>query len=277
VLFQHIKTDAKLTYPFKYDCITGSFLYPDLEANLRKNAASGNGKARATGFAIPVLGRLPKIFIDTYLLKCKLQLTLRLLDVGTESSLRICIGKPCGGVRPLTMGHNDNVFLNGIAQQALQREIAKAKILPENIYSYQKGKGCADATIVDGIVKEIALQNDDHYMAQLSDHAEKMFDRLYIELQVALLYLAGAGIQGFTEWQCANMVNHTNKLITDIFVALLQYKCGLTQGNGFSVEIANLYAMLLLFGGTWTCKSRRNHCTLYQPKTRIPINGWGHY
>jgi hypothetical protein len=138
------------------------------------------------------------------------------------------------------------VFLNGIAQQALQREIAKAKILPENIYSYQKRKGCADATIVDGIVKEIALQNDDHYMAQLSDHAEKMFDRLYIELQVALLYLAGAGIQGFTEWQCANMVNHTNKLITDIFVALLQYKCGLPQGNGFSVEIANLYAMLLL-------------------------------
>jgi hypothetical protein len=60
------------------------------------------------------------------------------------------------------------------------------------------------------------------------------------------LLLAGAGMQGFTEWQCANMVNRTNKLVTDIFVALLQYKCGLPQGNGFSVEIANLYAMLLL-------------------------------
>jgi len=163
-----------------------------------------------------------------------------------ESSLRICIGKPCGGVRPLTVGHDDNVFLNGIAQQALQKEIARAKVLPENIYSYQKGKGCTDATIVDGIVKEIALQDDDHYVAQLSDDAEKMFDRLYFELQVALLYLAGAGVQGFTEWQCANMVNRTNKLVTDIFVALLQYKCGLTQGNGFSVEIANLYAMILL-------------------------------
>ncbi|MFN9982131.1 MAG: hypothetical protein ACK53Y_19550, partial [bacterium] len=83
MLFQHIKTDAKLTYPFKYDCITGSFLYPDLETNLRKNAASGNGKARASGFAIPVLGRLPQIFLDTYLLKCQIQLTLRLLDIGT--------------------------------------------------------------------------------------------------------------------------------------------------------------------------------------------------
>lgn len=73
-----------------------------------------------------------------------------------------------------------------------------------------------------------------------------MFDRLYIDLQVALLYLAGAGKQGFAEWQCANMVNRTNCLITDIFVALLQYKCGLPQGNGFSVEIANIYAMILL-------------------------------
>jgi hypothetical protein len=73
-----------------------------------------------------------------------------------------------------------------------------------------------------------------------------MFDRLYLKLQIALLLLAGAGSQGFTEWQSANMLHRTNELITDIFVALLQYRCGLPQGNGFSVEVANLYAMLLL-------------------------------
>jgi hypothetical protein len=73
-----------------------------------------------------------------------------------------------------------------------------------------------------------------------------MFNRLYIELQAALLLLAGVGMQGFTEWQCANMCNHTNKLVTDIFVAVLKYQCGLPQGNGFLVEIANLYALLLL-------------------------------
>jgi hypothetical protein len=73
-----------------------------------------------------------------------------------------------------------------------------------------------------------------------------MFDRLYIELQAALLLLAGAGLNDFTEWQCANMSNRTNRLVTDIFVATLKNKCGLPQGNGFSVEIANLYAMLLL-------------------------------
>jgi hypothetical protein len=73
-----------------------------------------------------------------------------------------------------------------------------------------------------------------------------MFVRLYLEIQIALLLLVGTGMQGFMEWQCANMTNCTNKLVTDIFVALLDYKYGLPQGNGFSVEIANLYAILLL-------------------------------
>ena len=108
-----------------------------------------------------------------------------MLDIGTECSLRICIGKPCGGVRPLTVGHDDNVFLNGLAQQAIQKEIAGRDILPETLCSYQKGKGCADATIVDGIIKEAALQNNDFYLAIISDDAEKMFDRLYFELQAA--------------------------------------------------------------------------------------------
>jgi hypothetical protein len=79
------------------------------------------------------------------------------------------------GVHPLMVGHDDNVFLNGIAQQAIQQEIAKVKILPDKVYSYQKGKGCSDATIIDSVVKEIALQNNDFYLAELSDDAEKMF------------------------------------------------------------------------------------------------------
>jgi hypothetical protein len=144
-LFKKIKTNTKIINPFKYDCITGKYVYEELEKNLRRNISQGNGKARATGFAIPVLGRFPKIFIDTYILKCKLQMALRLIDIGTESSLRICIGKPCGGIRPIMVGHDDNVFLNSIAQQAIQKEIARLKLLPENLCSYQKGKGCGDA------------------------------------------------------------------------------------------------------------------------------------
>jgi hypothetical protein len=88
------------------------------------------------------------------------------------------------------------------------------------------------------------LQNNDHYFAEIQDDAEKMFDRLYMELQAVLLLLAGACMQGFTEWQCTNMHQRTNRLVTDIFTALINYICGLPQGNGFSVEISNLYAML---------------------------------
>ena len=42
------------------------------------------------------------------------------------------------------------------------------------------------------------------------------------------------------------MVDRTNTLVTDIFTALLKYICGLPQGSSFSVEIANLYAWMLL-------------------------------
>ena len=137
-----------------------------------------------------------------YLLKCKLQLALHLLDVRTESSLRICIGEPCGGIRPLTVGHDNNVFLNGIAQQAIQKEIARLNLLPENVCSYQKGQGCADATIADCVIKEVALQTDEFYLAEIDDDAEKMFDRLYLELQAVLLLLAAAGIQGSRMAMC---------------------------------------------------------------------------
>jgi hypothetical protein len=175
-LFKKIKTNTKIINPFKYDCITGKYVYEELEKSLQRNISQGNGKARAAGFAIPVLGRFPKIFIDTYILKCKLQMTLRLLDIGTESSLRICIGKPCGGIRPIMVGHDDNAFLNSIAQQATQKEIARLELLPENLCSYQKSKRCGDAVIVNCIVKEVALQTNTFCLAEIDNDAEQMFD-----------------------------------------------------------------------------------------------------
>jgi len=69
-LFSKIHTDTRIVYPFKFDCITGEFIDPKFEKNFRKSISQGNGEARATGFAVPVFGRLPKIFADAYLLKC---------------------------------------------------------------------------------------------------------------------------------------------------------------------------------------------------------------
>jgi hypothetical protein len=114
-LFERFSNEMSIIYPFKYDCVSGEFLHMELEEYLRRVIAKKNGKARATGWTIGSLGRLPQIFTDSYLLKAKIQPTLHLLDFYTEQSLRICIPKPFGGVRPLTVSHDDNAYLNGSA------------------------------------------------------------------------------------------------------------------------------------------------------------------
>jgi hypothetical protein len=123
--------------------------------------------------------------------------------LGTKCSLQICIANPCGGIQPLTVGHGDNVFLNGLAQQALQKEIARLKILPENLCSYQNGKGCGDATIVDSVVKEAALQTNTFYLAEIDDDAKKMCLIGYI-LNSKLLYLC-LQVLGFTDSRNGNV------------------------------------------------------------------------
>jgi len=50
-------------------------------------------------------------------------------------------------------------------------------------------------TVVDNIINEIVLQEGTYYLAEIDDDAEKMFDRLYRELQLTLLLMAGAGKQ----------------------------------------------------------------------------------
>jgi hypothetical protein len=39
------------------------------------------------------------------------------------------------------VGHDDNVFLHGLAQQAIQKEIAKLNVLLENIMLISKRQG----------------------------------------------------------------------------------------------------------------------------------------
>jgi len=178
-------------------------------------------------------------------LKCEIHLTLRLIDEFTERAYRICIPKPDGGVRPLTVAHDDNCFLNANIQKSFQRSMREKKIINENIFSFQKGKSCADATIIDCIIRELALASGNRYVACLEEDLEKMFDRIPCELQALLLKNVGAS-KGYIEFQMSSMNNRTNLLITDIFQEIIPYKCGLPQGMGFSVEMANLFSHLFL-------------------------------
>ena len=81
----------------------------------------------------------------------------------------------------------------------------------------------------------MALQTDDCYVEIIDDDAEKIFDRMHMELQAALLLLADTGMHGFTEWPCTNMCNRTNKLVTDIFVADLKYQLLMWWNMGQSI------------------------------------------
>jgi hypothetical protein len=87
--------------------------------------------------------------------------------------------------------YNDSVYLNGFAQRSLHCLLSQHNVLPPNLCSYQKGKGCSNATLIDSIVQDVALEENQYYFAKIDDGAEKMFDRLYIELQITLLKLAG--------------------------------------------------------------------------------------
>jgi hypothetical protein len=58
-------TSVLFTY-FDMTVNLGSFSILTLKFNSEKMHAIGNGKARASGFAIPVLGRFPKVFLDVY-------------------------------------------------------------------------------------------------------------------------------------------------------------------------------------------------------------------
>jgi hypothetical protein len=72
-----------------------------------------------------------------------------------------------------------------------------------------------------------------------------MFDRITVEVQALTLKHVGAS-NGYIEFQMSSMSNRTNILITDLFQEIIPYKCGLPQGMGFSVELANLFTHLLL-------------------------------
>ena len=48
-----------------------NFMYNKLANKFHKDIAASMGKARESDFTIAVIGRLPKVFADTYLLKAK--------------------------------------------------------------------------------------------------------------------------------------------------------------------------------------------------------------
>lgn len=76
--------------------------------------------------------------------------------------------------------------------------------------------------------------------------------------------MAGAGKQGFREWQAANMFKCTNKLVTDLFTAVINYVCGLPHGSGFLVEITNLYSWVVLMWWNMDAINNKGQITSFE-------------
>jgi len=131
--------------------------------------------------------------------------------------------------------------------------------------------------VIDGIVKEIALQNNDFYLAERSDDVKKMLDRMYIELQLALLLLAGAGIQGFTEWQSANMLHQTNKLKNRHFCCVTPVQMWTpSRQRFFSRNCKFVCYVTATLVGHGSNQSYWHYCSFYLSKTWIPSYLWKH-
>ena len=233
-----------LKYPYSYD-LNGKFSKPEIREIIKKTVLLGRGKARTDGFTLGVLGRLPAIFTEIFMLKTELHLTLRLIDRNKQNSLRVCIPKGDGSVRPITVASDDLCITNHLVRLELHKDLEKSGVLPENLISFRKGRSCSDATITDNIIKELSLQENESYVAIISEDIEKMYDRIHIDLQGLILKHAGAD-EGYVSWQLDNMHNRTNTLVTDIFQENIQYNCGLPQGINLSVELSNLYSTLYM-------------------------------
>ena len=230
----------RFVYHFSYD-FSGKFSKPEIREEIRKATLLGRGKARTDGFTLGVLGRFPAVFTEIFMLKTEIHLTLRLIDRNKQNSLRICIPKPDGSVRPITVASDDLCFTNHLLRVELHKELENNKALPENLISFRKGKNCSDATITDNVIRELSLQNNDSFVAIISEDIEKMYDRIHIDLQGLILKYDGAD-KGYINWQLNNMHDRTNTLVTDIFQENINYKCGLPQGINMSVELSNLYS-----------------------------------
>jgi hypothetical protein len=207
------------TYPFKFSCVDGSFMDNSLHSNIEKVLTKGRGKARVNNFSIAVIGRFPPIVAEIYRIKSELHLSLRMIDRFTEQSLRICIPKGEGKVRPITVAADDLAFLNSIVQKSFQGQVK----IRDWITSFRRGMGCTNSTLTDCPVKELALSSGDKYVAIFNNDLEKMFDRMTREVQALALTHIGAG-RGFIEWQMSNCDRRTNLLVTDLFSEVINYE-----------------------------------------------------
>jgi len=216
-----------------------------VEENLWKSLASIPGKARHAGFQIAILGRFGSRWRDLLLKLIRIMLILRYIPADLKKIARYPIPKPGkkNEYRPISLCNDLYCFLNSIMTALTSKAIEKCKLLHDGITSYRRGKSCATLVTIEQSFREDCLENN-LPTVQIDEDEEKFFDRVCLEIILAVMRINGFPSTGYVELKACMMGEKIVEIITCKGTAYAKFVCGLEQGNPDSPTIANLVIKL---------------------------------
>ena len=197
------------------------------------------GKARHDGFHLAVIGRMSPEWQYAACQLSILMLVTRTLPPEIKVGTRVPIPKPVPGeTRPLTLLHDLCSMIYGMIGLWLKGAVAKAGNAAPELAAYKPGRGCDDVTLVDLAAREDAIASG-QAMACIDEDEMKMFDRITVILQCAVLLIIGCPEHGFVEMKADDLYQRTIIIVVRQGRVVSEQTTGLMQGSCFSVEIAN--------------------------------------
>jgi len=217
----------------------------EVEEKLWNSIAGVPCKARHNGFHIAVLGRFGKRWRDLLLKFVKIMLVMRYVPSDIKRIARYPIPKPgkVNEFRPISLCDDLYCFLNGIMTSITSAAIEKIKLLHEGITSYRRGKSCATLVAIEQCFREDCVEGD-RPAVQIDEDEEKFFDRVCLEIILAVMKINGFPDTGFIELKACMMGEKLVEIVTSKGIVHAIFQCGLEQGNPDSPTIANLVIKL---------------------------------
>jgi len=240
------RSRKEFNYPFFLtDDKGGMHLEDVMERKLWKSLASIPTKARHDGAHIAVLGRFGirwRLLLAKFI---KLMLVMRYIPAEMKKISRYPIPKPgkINEYRPISLCNDLYCFLNGLITGITSEAIEKIKLLHEGITSYRRGKSCATLVAIEQCFREDCVEGNQPTV-QIDEDEEKFFDRVCLEIILAVMKINGFPSEGFIEMKACMMSTKLVEIITAKGTAYAIFQCGLEQGNPDSPTIANLVIKL---------------------------------
>ena len=246
-LFAEPEKDNELfNYPFFITNKSGTINDNNYLLSLFNKAVNSiPGKARFDGFHLAVLGRFDPNWRKLVYDIVKLVLMTRYMPHEFKKIARIPIPKPnaTNEYRPISLCHDIYCFINGIVADITARALEKAGLLPETLAAYREGKGCSMLVATELGLREDCVESNIP-ACRLDEDEEKFFDRICLELILAVLRINGFPTKGFLELKASCMWDKNVEILTNRGSVFSMFKCGLEQGNPDSPKMANLVIKL---------------------------------